>query len=70
MSLLELIGVVLAVVFICGAWDNWQAMNQAQLEKDRLLEMSREETKRWEILTGVVVNKPVSRTPPNPHREQ
>lgn len=68
-SLLELIAVVLAVIYICGAWDNWRAMNQAQLEKDRMLAMSREETKRREILTGVVVNKPVSRIPPNPHRK-
>lgn len=72
MNLLEFIAVIIGIVCIAGAWGNWQRQNQAQMEKDRLLMMSREETKRWEILTGIVVNKPASRippAPPNPHRK-
>jgi|GEM_PF-6659992 len=66
MNLLEFIAVIIGIVCIAGAWGNWQLQKQAQMEKDRLLMMSREETKRWEILTGVIVNKPASRIPPAP----
>lgn len=72
MTVLEFVAVIFGLVCISGIWNHWQEANQAQLEKDRLLAMSREETKRWEILTGVIVNKSVSRypsAPPNPHRE-
>jgi len=67
MNFLEFIAVIFTIICLAGIWNNRQAANQARMEQERMLTMSREETKRWEILTGVIVNKPASRYPSPPY---
>lgn len=65
---------IFAVLYSANvAWNDYLLVRAGQVKSEWMLAMSREETKRWEILTGIIVNQPASRypfAPPNPHRKQ